>query len=102
VEGSGGLEVSGRGTLHLPDWRQGIDILLLVEREFFFSTVALMSILMGRGKENEALDKFFPQVCVGDDVKDPTVVLDSWGQVMAWLLPDVISSGRVVHVLFIF
>jgi hypothetical protein len=46
-------------------------------------------------KEDKELKKFFSQVHVGD-IKHPAVILDSWGRIMAWHLPDIIASGRVV------
>ena len=46
--------------------------------------------------EDDELDKFFPRMDVGD-VNDPAVILDCWGRIMAWQLPDIISAGRVVR-----
>jgi hypothetical protein len=51
--------------------------------------------------EDHELRKFFCEVRVGD-VKDPAVILDSWGRIMAWHLPDIISSGRVVRLIPVF
>ena len=51
--------------------------------------------------EDEILAKFFPRVDVGD-VNDPAVILDCWGRILAWHLPDIISSGRVVWHMVLF
>jgi hypothetical protein len=45
--------------------------------------------------EDARLGKFFACANVGV-VKEPAVILDDWGNILAWHLPDIISSGRVV------
>jgi hypothetical protein len=47
--------------------------------------------------EDVELANFFPRLTLdGKQINDPAVILDSWGRILAWHLPDVLSSGRVV------
>jgi len=46
--------------------------------------------------EDDELEKFFPQVTLGV-LTYPALILDHWGRIMSWFLPDIISSGRVVR-----
>jgi hypothetical protein len=48
------------------------------------------------GKEDDHLRKFYRRVDVGE-VNVPAVILDAWGRVLAWHLPNIISTGRVVR-----
>jgi hypothetical protein len=47
-------------------------------------------------KEDDLLCKFYRRVDVGE-VNDPAVILDAWGRILAWHLPNIISTGRVVR-----
>jgi hypothetical protein len=51
--------------------------------------------------EDDHLAKFYRRVDVGD-VNEPAVILDAWGRILAWHLPNVISTGRVVRDEFLF
>jgi len=46
-------------------------------------------------KEDEELRKFFREVHIGD-VNVPAIIVDAFGRILAWHLPDVLSSARVV------
>jgi len=53
-------------------------------------------------KEDDThLRKFYPRVNVGE-VNDPAVILDAWGRILVWHLPDIISTGRVVRRIYCF
>jgi hypothetical protein len=52
-------------------------------------------------KDDANLRKFFPPVDVGE-VNDPAVIVDAWGRILAWHLPDIISTGRVVRRIYCF
>jgi hypothetical protein len=47
-------------------------------------------------KEDAHLRKFYRLVDVGE-VNVPAMILDAWGRVLAWHLPDIIGTGRVVR-----
>jgi hypothetical protein len=52
--------------------------------------------------EDVELAKFFPRLTLdGKKINDPAVILDSWGRILVWHLPDVLSSGRVVSFILI-
>jgi hypothetical protein len=48
--------------------------------------------------ENEELAKFFPRTNFGE-INIPAIILDKHSRILAWHLPDILSSGRVVSLL---
>jgi hypothetical protein len=65
----------------------------------------LATRVKGRGdlaskQEDEELAKFFKCKLLENfgtqRIEIPTVFVDSWGHILAWHLPDIISSARVV------
>jgi hypothetical protein len=45
--------------------------------------------------QDERLAKFFPPMSLGE-ITEPATIVDMYGLILAWHLPDIISDGRVV------